>query len=73
MKILHLHHNSLYRQFDFREPQRGYQYCFAIHEENDFIIKGLKDNYNVEPYSTANIFTNNFKADWSKFVKTSEI
>lgn len=73
LKILHLHHNSLYRQFDFREPQRGYQYCFAIHEENDFIIKGLKDNYNVEPYSTANIFTNNFKADWSKFVKTSEI
>ena len=73
IKLLHLHHNSLYRQFDFREPQRGYQYCFAIHEENDFIIKGLKDDYNAEPCATANIFTNDFKTDWSKFVKTSEI
>jgi hypothetical protein len=73
MKILHLHHNSLSRQFDFREPQIGYEYCFAIHESHDFIIKGLKDDYNVEPLASANIFTNNFKADWSKFVKTSEI
>ena len=73
LKLLHLHHNSLYRQFDFREPQRGYQYCFAIHEENDFIIKGLKDDYNVDPCATANIFANDFKTDWSKFVKTSEI
>jgi hypothetical protein len=30
LKLLHLHHNSHNRQFDFREPQRGYQYCFAI-------------------------------------------
>ena len=73
LKILHLHHNSLYRQFDFREPQRGYQYCFAIHEDNDFIIKGLKDDYNAEPCATANIFANDFKTDWSKFIKTSEI
>lgn len=73
LKLLHLHHNSLYRQFDFREPQNGYQYCFAIHEDNDFIIKGLKDDYNVDPCSTANIFANEFKTDWSKFVKTSEI
>ena len=73
LKLLHLHHNSLYRQFDFREPQRGYQYCFAIHEDNDFIIKGLKDDYNVEPCATANIFANDFKTDWSKFIKTSEI
>lgn len=73
LKLLHLHHNSHYRQFDFREPQRGYQYCFAIHEEHDFIIKSLKDDYNAESCATANIFANDFKADWSKFVKTSEI
>jgi hypothetical protein len=73
LKLLHLHHNSLYRQFNFREPQRGYQYCFAIHEDNDFIIKGLKDDYNAEPCATANIFANDFKTDWSKFIKTSEI
>jgi hypothetical protein len=73
IKLLHLHHNALYRQFDFREPQRGYQYCFAIHEEQEFILKGLKDEFNAEPCASANIFTNNFKTDWSKFIKTSEI
>ena len=73
MKLLHLHHNSQSRQFDFRDPQRGYSYCFAIHEEHDFIIKGLKDDYNVEPSATANVYSNDFKTDWSKFVKTSEI
>jgi len=73
IKLLHLHHNSHNRQFDFREPQRGYQYCFTIHEEHDFIIKGLKYDYNVESCASANIFANDFKTDWSKFVKTSEI
>jgi hypothetical protein len=73
LKILHLHHNSDYRQFDFREPQKGYSYCFGIHETNEFVVKGLKDDYHVEPCASANIFTNDFKTDWSKFVKTSEI
>jgi hypothetical protein len=58
MKLLHLHHNANYREFDYREPQRGYQYCFAIHDDNDFIMRTL---------------SNDFKADWSKFVKTFEI
>lgn len=73
LKILHLHHNSDYRQFDFREPQKGYHYCFAIHDTNEYVIKGLKDTYSVEPCAAANIFSNDFKTDWSKFVKTSEI
>lgn len=73
IKVLHLQHNSDCRQFDFREPQRGYSYCFAIHETNEFVIKGLKDDHRVEPCANANIYTNDFKTDWSKFVKTSEI
>lgn len=73
LKLLHLHHNTNYREFDYREPQRGYQYCFAIHEDNDFIIRTLKDDYKVEPSANANVFSNDFKGDWSKFVKTFEI
>jgi len=73
LKLLHLHHNANYREFDYREPQRGYQYCFAIHEDNDFIIRTLKDDYKVEPSANATVFSNDFKADWSKFVKTFEI
>jgi phage pi2 protein 07 len=73
IKLLHLHHNANYREFNYREPQRGYQYCFAIHEDNDFIIRTLKDKYSIEYCSTANIFSNDFKTDWSKFVKTFEI
>lgn len=73
MKILHLHHNANYREFDYREPQRGYQYCFAIHEENEFIIRTLKDEYQVEPSANATVFSNDFKADWSRYVKTFEI
>jgi hypothetical protein len=73
IKILHLHHNANYLEFDFRDTQRGYQYCFGIHEDNDFIIRVLKDEYNVEPSARANIYSNNFKTDWSKFVKTFEI
>jgi hypothetical protein len=73
LKLLHLHHNANYRVFDYREPQRGFQYCFAIHEDNDFIIQTLKNNYSIEPNANATIFSNNFKNDWSKFVKTFEI
>ena len=73
IKILHLHHNANYREFDYREPQRGYQYCFAIHEDNEFIIRVLKDEYNVESNASANVYSNDFKTDWSKFVKTFEI
>jgi hypothetical protein len=73
LKLLHLHHNSHIRQFDYREPVEGYQYAFAIHESQDFIIKGIKDEYDVDPCATANVFSNDFKPDWSKFVKTFEI
>lgn len=73
LKLLHLHHNANYREFDYREPQRGYQHCFAIHEDNDFVIRTLKDEYSVEPSASANVFSNDFKADWSRFVKTFEI
>jgi len=73
IKLLHLHHNADYREFDFHDPQKGYAYCFAIHEDNDFIVRVLKEEYAVEPSASANIFSNDFKADWSKFVKTFEI
>ena len=73
IKLLHLHHNADYRAFDFHDPPRGYQYCFAIHEDNEFIIRILKEEYNVDSSSSANIFSNDFKTDWSKFVKTFEI
>ena len=73
IRLLHLHHNADYREFDYREPLRGYHYCFAIHENNDFIMRTLKDDYNLDPGSTANVFSNDFKADWSRFVKTFEI
>jgi hypothetical protein len=73
LKMLHLHHNANYRQYDFREAQHGYSYCFAIHEGNEFIIQDLKEKYNIEPCASANVFSKGFKTDWSKFVKTSEI
>jgi hypothetical protein len=73
MKMLHLHHNATYREFDYREPKRGYNYCFAIHEENEFMITTLKNENKIDPCCNATIYSNNFKADWSKFVKTFEI
>lgn len=73
IKMLHLHHNTTYRDYDFREPQRGYIYCFSIHESNEFIISSLKQEYNIEPSANATIYSNDFKTDWSKFVKTYEI
>lgn len=73
-KILHLHHNANYREeTDFSDPQRGYQYCFSIHESNEFIIQELKEKFKINPSSTATVYSNDFKADWSKFVKTFEI
>lgn len=73
-KILHLHHNADYREnTDFFETQRGYQYCFSIHEDNEFIIQELKEKYKITSSSSATIYSNSFKADWSKFVKTFEI
>ena len=72
-KILHLCHNADYRQYDLHEPQRGYQYCFSIHESNEYIITELKDKFHINPSATATVFSNNFKADWSRFVKTFEI
>jgi len=73
-KILHLHHNADYcEKFDFSEPQKGYQYCFSIHESNKYIIQELKTKYNINSSSTATVYSNDFKADWSKFVKTFEI
>jgi hypothetical protein len=73
IKMLHLHHNSNYREFDYREPKKGYQYCFSIHEDNDFIISTLKNNFSINHSASANVFSNDFKSDWSKFVKTFEI
>jgi len=73
-KILHLHHNAEYREdIDFSEPQRGYQYSFSIHENSEFIIKELKEKYKIISSSSANIYSSDFKPDWSKFVKTYEI
>jgi hypothetical protein len=73
-KILHLHHNANYREdVDFHETQRGYQYCFAIHESNEYVIQELKEKYKITASSTATVYSNDFKADWSKFVKTFEI
>jgi hypothetical protein len=73
-KILHLHHNAEYREDnDFYEPQKGYQYCFSIHESNEYIIQELKDKYKITSSSSATIYSNDFKTDWSKFVKTFEI
>lgn len=73
IKMLHLHHNANYREFDYREPQKGYQYCFSIHENNDFIISILQNEYKIEANASANIYSNDFKTDWSRFVKTFEI
>jgi len=73
IKLLHLHHNADYREFDFHDPQKGYAYCFTIHEDNEFIVRILKEEYNIDPSSSANVFSNDFKTDWSKFVKTFEI
>lgn len=73
-KILHLHHNAEYREeIDYHEIQKGYQYCFSIHESSTFIIKDLKENYKITSNSSASIYSNYFTADWSKFVKTYEI
>ena len=36
-------------------------------------MRTLKDDYNLDPGSSANVFSNDFKADWSRFVKTFEI
>ena len=73
-KILHLHHNAEYREnIDFNEPQRGYQYCFSIHESCEFIIKELKEKHQILSSSSATIYSCDFKTDWSKFVKTYEI
>jgi hypothetical protein len=73
-KILHLHHNADYREeIDYHEIQKGYQYCFSIHESNKYIIQELKTKYNINSSSTATVYSNDFKADWSKFVKTFEI
>jgi len=73
-KILHLHHNAEYREdVDFTDLQTGYQYCFSIHESNEYIIQELKDKYKISSSSSATIYSNDFKTDWSKFVKTFEI
>ena len=73
-KLLHLHHNAEYREdFDFTEPQRGFQYCFSIHESNDYIIQELKEKFKITSSSSATVYSNDFKTDWSKFVKTFEI
>jgi hypothetical protein len=73
-KILHLHHNAEYREdIDYNEPQRGYQYCFSLHESSEFIIKELKEKYQIESSSSAIIYSSDFKTDWNKFVKTYEI
>lgn len=78
-KILHLHHNAEYREtIDFYEPRNGYQYCFSIHESNNFIIQDLKDKYKIMSSSSASIYCNindcsDLIKDWSKFVKTYEI
>ena len=72
-KMLHLCHNCDYREYDFDELQRGYLYCFSIHEENEFIINELKEKYKVSPCANANVYSNDFKDDWSRFVKTFEI
>jgi hypothetical protein len=73
-KILHLHHNADYREdIDYSEPQRGYQYCFSIHESSEFIIQELKEKYKIVSSSTATIYSSDFKTDWNKFVKTYEI
>ena len=73
-KILHLHHNADYREdIDYIIPQRGYQYCFSIHEKDDFIIQELKEKYKISSSSTATIYSSDFTPNWSKFVKTYEI
>ena len=73
-KILHLHHNADYREdTDFSEPQRGYHYCFSVHESNEYIIHELKEKFKISSSSSATVYSNDFKADWSKFVKTFEI
>ena len=73
-KLLHLHHNADYREdIDYLEPQRGYHYCFSIHESNEYIIQELKEKYKLTSSSSATVYSNDFKTDWSKFVKTFEI
>ena len=73
-KLLHLHHNAEYREdIDYTEPQRGFQYCFSIHESNEYIIQELKEKFKITSSSSATIYSNDFKTDWSKFVKTFEI
>ena len=73
-KLLHLHHNAEYREdIDYTEPQRGFQYCFSIHESNEYIIQELKEKFKITSSSSATIYSNDFKSDWSKFVKTFEI
>ena len=73
-KILHLHHNAEYREtVDYHETQRGYQYCFSIHESNEYIIQELKEKFKISSNASATVYSNGFKTDWSKFVKTFEI
>jgi hypothetical protein len=73
-KLLHLHHNADYREeINFTEPQRGYHYCFSIHENNEYIIQELKEKFKITSSSSATVYSNDFKTDWSKFVKTFEI
>lgn len=73
-KLLHVNHNAEYREtIDFDKPKPGYQYCFSIHETSDYIIQELQDKYKIVSTSSATIYSNDFKTDWSKFVKTYEI
>ena len=58
---------------DYTEPQRGYQYCFSIHETSEFMINELKDKYKIVSSSSATIYSCDFKTEWNKFVKTYEI
>lgn len=72
-KILHVHHNAQYREYTYDEVLRGYQYCFSIHESNEFIIESLEQEFKIKPCASAIVYSNDFKTDWSKFVKTFEI
>jgi hypothetical protein len=73
-KLLHLNHNAEYREtIDFDKPKTGYQYCFSIHESSEYMIQELQEKYKIVSSSSATIYSNNFKPDWSKFVKTFEI
>jgi hypothetical protein len=73
-KLLHLNHNAEYLEtFDFDKPKPGYQYCFSIHESSEFMIQELQEKYKIGSSSSATVYSNDFKPDWSKFVKTFEI